>query len=202
MNIRYLLLLGLVFVSGCATNSLTPKNAHKVTKEEGVVFASVTRGIKQRGALMTNDGVSASFFYRQAGQDAPGRAMNSDTSSLLGTGTDEVKIRHGKLNVANLKPGTYEIYKWLLFVPGGTSYKTIEPKAFEPIQFEVKEGTASYLGHLHLETTYGENVFGIEIEAGAIPSCEDQSERDIKLFNTYYRAFNSWPVINAAIECQ
>lgn len=200
MKVRFSILIFVMVLSGCATTSLKPSDAHKISKSEGILVASVTRGIMQRG-MMTNNGVTAYITINPKGQSVNGKVLGSNAKGSFGIGSG-IAVKDGKLNVENMKPGEYQISTWELYVPGGGgAYISLSPKQFDPIDFVIEQGKVNYIGNIHLESVYGENFVGVLVEQGAEMRCDNKSQTDISLFQKEFPGFGSWEIRNAPIKC-
>lgn len=197
---KYILVLiaSLLSVS-CSTQGLKPGGGTAISSDSGVVVVSVTRGIKKGNFLTTKTDIDSKFFYKGNGVDD---VFISHNPKLFGIGGEsDLEFTDGQLNVVDLKPGKYSINSWTLFVPIGTGYKKLSPRQYDPIEFTVKKGKVTYIGNLHLETVYGRNAFGLEIEVGAEQKCFNSSERDIKRFKNKYPNLSKWTIIETPIDC-
>jgi hypothetical protein len=89
--------------------------------------------------------------------------------------SDADGIIFGKL----LPKGKYELSRWSIATGIGLY---IHPKKLEPIHFDVTAGEITYLGNLHMNNSYGKNIFGVPLARGGIVSFADEEERDMKIF--------------------
>jgi hypothetical protein len=92
-----------------------------------------------------------------------------------------------------LPKGKYELSRWSIATGIGLF---IHPKELEPIHFDVTAGEITYLGNLHMNNSYGKNIFGVPLARGGIVSFADKEERDMKVFK------EKAPKINLPIKKQ
>lgn len=85
----------------------------------------------------------------------------------------------GIIFAKSLPIGKYELSRWSLATGVGLF---IHPPKLEPIEFEIIPGKITYLGNLHMNNSYGKNIFGIPLARGGIVSFADKEERDMKVF--------------------
>ena len=192
-RIVFLLILFLC-ITGCMQTAPIVKPSTVISTSDGLLSLSLTLENRKSG-WFSNDRMQAWFYYRRYGSNEEVR-LRSHSYTPFGS-KDEIEgdeNKSGRLLLLSLAEGKYELINWELVVPSGTASKYIYPKNPKPIPFVVTPGEILYIGSLNLNVLYGENIFGIEIPAGAIASASDESERDIKLLHAKYPKFSAWPV--------
>lgn len=96
----------------------------------------------------------------------------------------------GKVHARILDAGEYELVRWSM----STGYnKFIHPHKLKPVRFKIIPGKITYLGNLHMNNSYGKNIFGVALARGGLVSFYDEENRDIKKFQT--KSDISLPVI-------
>jgi len=186
------------------------KTSETVSKNNGVLLASVTRGMKKGGffnKIFTTKDVYAWFYFNKVSSSKENsKRMESNRYKFIGRDNELKQYNDdGRVVAFELEPGEYEITSWTLYDTGHGppphNYKYIKSKHFEPKKFIVKPGKVSYIGELHLEAVYGKNFLGISIVAGAKSSCTNESKRDISIFKEKYPTLNDWPIEFSVIDC-
>lgn len=175
----------ILIIGGCGGNTALIKPNDPISSDFGIILASVTQ----------NGHGDATFYYKKEGEDkenamsAIGQVWSKIPDDYP---NDDTKV--GRLLAFKAEPGKYYISDWLLYIFMYPSEKTVRPKNFEPLKFSVESGKITYIGNLHIETTYGKNILGITIPSSGIPSIDNNEEIDLKLLSKKYKNFNTWPV--------
>lgn len=180
---KHLKILRLVFVTwltGCATPNVPATYSPDTKSNKGIVVASITY-----------KGVYSSYriFYRE---------VNGKTEGLLefGAGLSPIPIRAksdfgkaatGKLIVAELPAGEYEVYNWAVF---NGNVRVTAANQFS-IRFKVEPGKAVYLGNFAFQTT---RSFGLSI-SGADLSLKGEQERDLAVLKEKFPNMANTPVV-------
>jgi len=99
----------------------------------------------------------------------------------------------GNVHAWALTPGTYELTRWSL----STGYnKFIHPKPLKPITFEITPGHITYLGNIHMNNSYGKNIFGIALARGGLVSFHNEFDRDFQALMTKRPNIEVLPVVD------
>ena len=212
--------LVLISLNACKEDYLKPDNeldrtdAHADTLKSGngLLIASVTNGVRE--AVLAKP-LNSSLFYIVKADDVDEYnetrnniyksptveyfTLDSDTYSSFGRKSQLEKYAvDGMLNVLELPYGEYALVNWT---------SSGRPKSFYPVDFytqyfTIKENAATYIGNLHIETLYGRNIFGMTIDGGAEPMCEDKSDRDFEFFQENYQRYSSLEISKQIVACR
>lgn len=218
-NIASLLLVMLTLVS-CKSDHLRPDSQlddteisnNTIKNGNGLLIASITNGVR-KGFL--TDPLNSSLFYIVKSDDVEEykksqntlfksitveySVLNSDTYSAFGRKSQLKEYGvDGKLNVIELPAGEYALVNWKSVGP----IKVFYPINFYTQYFTISENEVTYIGNLHIETLYGKNIFGITIDSGAEPACEDMSDRDLEYFDDHYKRYSSLRISKQIVGCR
>lgn len=100
--------------------------------------------------------------------------------------------KRGGVFAATILPGTYSLSRWgYMWALNDYWY---EPKNELPPCLEVKAGDIVYIGNIKFTMLTGENMLGMDVLAGAIPSIHDEYDRDIKMLHEKYMTLDNTPI--------
>lgn len=178
-------LLLILMVSGCATNSLTPKPVTKanLSENQGILVGSFSRDPERA------DYHSQTFLFKNA---STGELYDIKSQTkfdpLKGRTTDDFETddSDGGVFVYSLPAGKYIFYNFRLFMDAGQFSKSWNSKKPYAIPFTVQPNKVNYVGEIKLSQHTGKNFFGMSVLAGGIWLVSDQSKRDITIFSEKY----------------
>jgi hypothetical protein len=178
-------LLFIFLISGCATNSLTPKPVTKANLNEsrGILVGSFSRDPERA------DYHSQTFFFKNASTGERYTIKSQTKFNLLkGRTTDdfETEDSEGGVFVFSLPAGKYIFYDFYLFLEAGQFSKSWRPKEPFAIPFIVQPSKVNYVGEFKLSQHTGKNFFGMSVLAGGVWLVSDQNQRDISIFSEKY----------------
>lgn len=193
----FILAIILVFVlSGCAsTGNVDQKYDLSSHKNAGLLLFSVSHD--KDGSTLGRGGANIYFsviFQSNDTTDTILRAVSNDLSALLPTSKfDNV---WGTIYVRELPVGRYQMLKWELVQNTGVSISSFSPKQPpQPISFEVRPGSVTYIGNIHGSLLWRKNIFGIDLVDGVIPQIKNEADRDINIILKEYPQLNGLVII-------
>lgn len=178
--IRIFLITLVVFISGCATTSLTPEpiSIAKLNDKTGIVFGTFSRDTK------TSKYYSQTFYFRNVQTGQKYRIHSQPEFNIFsGKTPDDFNTgdSHGALFAFTLPAGKYTFDNFNLYRSTGYSYQYWSSKTPYSIPFEVVGNKIKYLGEIKLVAMTGKNLFGIRVPAGGVWVITDQQKRDFPL---------------------
>ena len=182
----------LILLNGCV-KSTQIRPDQEVVKEKGIILASVT----------TSSNYDVWFYFKKKDSTNEQR-MDAVGSVFLFIKDDYEKIdgRMGILSAFEVEPGQYYLTRWNIYISTGTAnYYYIGPKRGEglPIPFTVKAGEITYLGNLHADTLYVENIFGFKIPISGKPSIKNNEVFDLQLLKKKYLKWSNNNAVNYSL---
>lgn len=172
-------LLTLVVLTGCAASDIKPDLSMEQlaqTKKAVVVFS-----IAQ--PLDSEKYGNSLFRFTRTGESGSTHAKSHDVMNPInGTPPSEFTDRYGRLATIVLKPGEYQI-DWM-FSDGQGHFSLQGLPARNVIRVEA--GEVLYVGELFIKLQFGETLFNIRRVFGAAGFLNDESARDIPLFEKKY----------------
>jgi hypothetical protein len=187
-----LLAIVLVFVlSGCAsTGNVDRKYNVSAHNNTGLLLFSVSHDKDER--TLGRGGANIYFsvtFHSDDTTDTIPRAVSNDLGALMPTSQfDNV---WGTLYVREFPAGRYELFTWELIQNTGVSISSFTPKQLpQPISFEVRPGSVTYIGNIHGFLLWRKNIFGMDLVDGVIPKIMNEADRDINIILKDYPQLN------------
>ncbi|GAB3254432.1 hypothetical protein GCM10027296_22620 [Chitinimonas naiadis] len=167
------LLLSAVLLSGCATRNVSSSYTLDPNGSKGIIVASVT----YQGAY-SGYGVFYRNMNASGGRPALLEAGQGMMLIPIPEKSDFGSAAKGKLIVAELMPGDYEVFDWR--VSSGPA--TVTPRNKFSVRFKVEPGKAVYLGNFDFLQTarLGLTVTGAEL------SLRGEMERDLAVLRDKY----------------
>lgn len=194
-----------MFLLSCATSNHLKTGANTTNKPgDGIVLASVTRGLKD------SKGVSTKAIIAKFHVSSDDKNFTLESGSIWGESYDQDKndlvLEEGQLNVLSLPPGDYYITGWSLFDAGRAGAGpgigiTVGSKNYVKRKFVVEENKVTYLGDLHLDVISYFTLIRIRVLEDGIPNCRNELNRDHKIFSKKFPAFKNWEVMNYFQKC-
>jgi hypothetical protein len=190
-------LLTLVVLTGCAAANVKPDLSVEqlVKTNKAVVVFSIVQ------PLDSEKYGDSLFRLTRTGESGSIHATSHDVMNpISGTPPSEFTDRYGRLATIELEPGEYQI-DWM-FSDGQGHFSLQGLPARNLIQ--VKAGEVLYVGELFIKLEFGETIFNIQRVFGAAGFLNDESARDIPLFEKKYpklgkpeiRLFRTGPILN------
>lgn len=190
-------LLTLVVLSACSATNVKPDlSVEQLAKtNKAVVVFSIAQPLNSE-----KYGYSL-FRFTRTGETGSIHATSHDVMNpISGTPPSDFTDRYGRLATIELEPGEYQI-DWM-FSDGQGHFSLQGLPARNVIQ--VNAGEVLYVGELFIELQFGETLFNIQRVVGAAGVLNDESARDIPLFEKKYpklgkpaiRLFRTGPIIN------
>lgn len=178
-----------LLLSGCVSTGEITRD-QEVKKEKGVILASISSSIKKSPT-------NISFYFQKAGEKREIGMFQEEPGSFSKPINDfpDDPNRRGRLLAFEVDPGNYNLTKWKIYAFTGAGHKYIEPKEPKPLPFIVKPGEITYLGNLHVDIIYGENMFGFSIPAGGLSSIDNRADVDLQLLKDKYPNIRNWPIV-------
>lgn len=168
-----------LFLLSCATPISNIQANYKLNDNTGVILLSLTAS-----------GVCGFTYFTEI------REINSKSTYSIGMQDfgyerDWIKKNNecpskpdnyfGKLVAVDLPAGTYEIYQ----LDGMSRYRKVLAKSDISVKFTVKANKINYLGNIHFHVNKKNFIYGTQ----------DLSQRDIPLFQSKYKQFNTQDII-------
>ena len=179
-----IVLIFILYITGCAVHNVSESYSLDNTNKKGVIVGSVTKSKSEKGYQGLSAAVAnISIYYKAIGSDTKSQ-IEFDPSIFYG---GDFEDSEGEIFVVELEPGKYEFYSW--FLVQGT-YTYITPKKAFSVPFEVKQGTATYIGELNMDVIYGANFIGMGVVSGVDLRRKDSYERDILVLKKNYPNFD------------
>lgn len=136
-------------------------------------------------AIAAKQGTSFSMYrlhFREIGTEQDNFFLYSQESNFSSSNTDYSNDDEmGAVVTKPLKPGNYEIFNIDSFFNNGMRQNTYSLKNDISIQFAVRPGEVTYLGHFQANKITAQNRFGGEVSAGAFFVVSDQLPKDIEI---------------------
>lgn len=102
----------------------------------------------------------------------------------------------GTLYVREFAVGRYQLSTWSLHQDTGLGINSFTPKQPpQPLTFEVRPGSITYIGNVHGNLLWRKNIFGIDLAAGAIIEVKNEADRDVNMILKDYPQLNGKVVI-------
>ena len=182
---RILVLILTVVLSGCATNSLTPKpiTVNDLNDAKGLFIGSFSRDPKAPKYY-------SQTFYLKNIETNEVHEIKSQPSFNMFTGKtpDDFNTQEssGALFVQALPAGKYTYHNFRLYQSNGYYEKNWYSEQDYSIPFEVSANQINYAGEIKLVPVMGKNIFNMNIQAGGAWLISDKLERDLPIFTTKY----------------
>jgi hypothetical protein len=212
LTTRILSILTALLLAACAHRPSGEPTESLGDKTKGVIAASTTYTDGTRT-------LDSWFYIRKKGESnkdnfirlsakppaSTGSGLLALTLSTIGTHSigdfPDTPDHSGRVLAVQLEPGEYELYSWTIYVQAVNGYGYISPKAPPtPLPFQVQAGVITYLGNLHGQTVMGQNVFGMDVPGGGIPSITDRLERDKPMLKAKFPMLQDWPITSANLN--
>jgi len=201
---RILALVAAFIVSACAgpRSDLTRSDTALVDGQSGAVVASL-------GASVPATGITASRFLASSldlsvksltdttaqaehlisTEQRYDQAAHNPTARLVESGARELVVR-------KLKPGRYAVVEARATARIGTIGYSANPKILQPLEFEVRAGTITYLGTFEVRIVPGKNLFGQGVPSRAVISLlDDEEELDMYVLRRIRPEMKGVPVL-------
>lgn len=189
-------LLTLVGLSACSAPNVKPDlSAEQLAKtNKAVVVFSIAQ------PLNSEKYGDSLFRLTRTGESGSIHATSHDVMNpISGTPPSEFTDRYGRLATIELEPGEYQV-DWM-FSDGQGHFSVPGLPARNLIQ--VKAGEVLYVGELFIKLEFGETLFNIQRVVAAGGFLNDESARDIPLFEKKYpklgkpevRLFRTGPIL-------
>jgi hypothetical protein len=174
-----LLVVLVVALAGCATTNVPSDYSLGTASKSGVAIASIT----YEGAYS-----GYNVYYRQLSGIASGRFQAGHGMMLIPIPdkSDFGTVANGKLVVAELPPGDYEISSWRV----SSGYAAVSPSSSFSIRFHIDPGKAVYVGNFNFVQTArrGLTVTGAEV------AFKGEPDRDLAVLKSKYPNFADTPI--------
>jgi hypothetical protein len=168
-----------VTLTGCATNNVPSDYLLGAANKGGVAIASITYQGAYSGYIV---------YYRELSGNASGRfeAGQGMMPIPVPEKSDFGALAKGKLVVAELPPGEYEIAGWRV----SSGYASVSPASSFSIRFRIDPGKAVYIGNFNFVQTarMGLAVTGAEV------NFKGEQDRDLSVLKLRYPNFSSAPI--------
>jgi len=174
MNYKIILLIGtLVILQGCTTTMPSVPSTYTLSpnSENGLVVSAV----KYRGLLS-----GYHVYFRGKGNDKISSFEAGAGSMLIPIPPkSDFQYAKGKLTVAELPAGEYEIFGWSV----QSGYANLEQTQPFSIQFRIEAGKATYIGAFvfNVTNTMGLTVTGVRVDF------TDMFGEDIQVLKNLYQ---------------
>ena len=177
--IRLLLLLAVCFVTGCATNALTPKAVSKedLNENNGILIGSFSRDPSAPKYY------SQTFRFKNVVSGEIHNITSQPTFNMFsGKTPDDFQTpdSNGGIFIFSLPAGKYTFYNFRLYQSNGYVNENWSSREAYSIPFEVNANAVNYIGEIKLLPDVGKNFFGVSVNTGGSWVISDQTERDTK----------------------
>jgi hypothetical protein len=165
--------VAVALLAACAGTRIDHDATPAQLEAKAVVVLSVSHDLGAAGA-------ANAIFYLDEGR-YPGRVvMQSMQSTIPGVAAkNEFGDRYGHVLVLEVEPGHHTIAQWQV-ASGG--FRIFPAKGLKPLEFDVKQGEALYIGDLHAQLVLGhKTLFGHRVASDARAIVQDRSSQDIPL---------------------
>jgi len=178
-SFRFFVLAGVaaLLLAGCSTAVSPAKSAKIDPQKTGLVLATLTRTGPQDARV--------EFTLRR---------VDGRQGAFTNLAIDATR----ELSLIEVPVGRYQIAGWLATEGATIAGPGTEP-ATKPVEFEVRPGEITYLGHLQVAVNWMHNpIHSSSIYVRARPVLEDRSAKTIEAFRQQYPALAAMPVRNVA----
>ena len=179
---RLALLLAIFFVTGCATNSLTPKPVSKtdINENSGILIGSFSRDPRKPPYY------SQTFRFKNVSTGEMYDIKSQATFNMFsGKTQDDFKTpnSNGGIFIFSLPSGEYTFYNFRLYQSNGSSYQNWSSNKPYSIPFKINANAVNYIGEVKLIPKMEKGFFGMQVHAGGVWEIRDQIERDTKFIS-------------------
>ncbi len=172
----------IIFVTGCATNSLapTPVTQSDLSATQGILVGSFSRDPSGPNYY------SQTFRFKNVLTDEDHRITSQPTFNMFtGKTPDDFRTpnSNGGVFVFSLPAGEYIFHNFRLYQSNGYFEQNWTSKEPYAIPFVVQPNKVNYVGEIKLIPHTGKNFFGMQIHAGGIWVINEQWDRDIEVLS-------------------
>jgi len=172
----------LSFIQGCSTIRVPEDFSSEKYPNQGVLVVSTT--VPQFEELVGFELRYHIVKAEEADQDRDERGSLTNNYFYLKSyhmqDDSMFSDADGTIHAEALYPGKYKLMRWSMSTGAGLF---IYPKELEPVFFEIFPGKITYLGSIHMNNSYGKNIFGIPLARGGIVTFSDEQQRDMGEFS-------------------
>lgn len=171
--------IAIIALTGCATQNVTSSYSLDASNKNGIAIASITyQGLDSGYGVLYRElsGKTSGLF--EAGHGV--KLIPLPNKSDFGT------IAKGKLVVAELSPGEYEIFNWRI----SSGYASVSPKNKFSIHFTIEPGKAVYIGNFNFIQT---RSMGLTVTGGEL-TFKGEQDRDLTTLKSMYPNFANTPI--------
>ena len=174
-----------ILLTGCATNSLTPKpiTSANLNETQGLFVGTFSR------APNAPKYYSQTFYFKNATTGKIFEVKSQPTFNMFtGKTPDDFNTQesNGALFVQTLPAGKYIYNNFRLYQSNGSYQQNWSSVQDYAIPFEIFPNKVNYGGEIKLVPVMGKNFFNMNVQAGGTWVISDQHERDIPLFKSKY----------------
>ncbi len=184
--IRFLILITVfITLSGCTSKDILKPN-QKIKKDDGIAVIALV----DDKSIITS--MSGEIGYKKVGsKDTQYLKSENDYNPFDNDFKNNNKV-WGRVFAIKLPAGRYELSNWAMSNYGSKSY--VIPKRVEPIYFDIKPHTVTYLGNYFFKTKFeGKNLFGYPIPNGGEVIITNQYNTDMQIAKKKYPNIKNLP---------